>query len=157
MATDDALWIGISDPETKILKSAALRMGLKPEGEISGWMKFPIPEEVLISTRMHLSRDQIKQLMPILQSFVDTRELPADDEHLPRPLTEAEEEYTRDGYKILSDEIKAANIKLADQVTCECGPNCPLWKYMGEMKCESTIDVPNACRDRIIEWADSDE
>ena len=63
LATEDAIWFGIENGNPKILKN----------GE--GWVEFPIPEEVLISTRMHLTRDQVEKLLPILQKFVDTGEI----------------------------------------------------------------------------------
>ena len=40
--------------------------------ETTGWIPYPIPEEVSINTRMHLSVKQVKKLIPILQRFVDT-------------------------------------------------------------------------------------
>lgn len=39
-------------------------------------MPYPIPEAVSLHTRMHLSRDQVRDLLPALQHFVDTGELP---------------------------------------------------------------------------------
>ena len=41
----------------------------------TGWIPFKIPKEVLIHTRTHLTRKQIKELLPILQKFVDTGEI----------------------------------------------------------------------------------
>ena len=41
----------------------------------NGWVKFEIPKEVLLSTRMHLTRKQVKELLPLLQKFVETGEL----------------------------------------------------------------------------------
>jgi hypothetical protein len=38
-------------------------------------MPYPIPKEVLLSTRMHLNREQVKEIIPILQKFVDTGDL----------------------------------------------------------------------------------
>ena len=43
--------------------------------ETTGWIPYPIPEEVLLCTRMHLSREQVAELMPVLQKFVDTGEI----------------------------------------------------------------------------------
>jgi hypothetical protein len=64
LATEDAIWFGVNDADPKILVPNV------------GWTKYPIPEEVSLSTRMHLTQDQVKELLPILQHFVDTGELP---------------------------------------------------------------------------------
>jgi len=40
-----------------------------------GWVKYPIPEDVQINTRMHLSREQVKAILPILIKFVATGEI----------------------------------------------------------------------------------
>jgi hypothetical protein len=41
----------------------------------TGWIPYPIPKDVDLSTRMHLSREQVAVLLPILQQFVDTGEI----------------------------------------------------------------------------------
>jgi hypothetical protein len=38
----------------------------------NGWVDFEIPKEVILSTRMHLTRKQVKELLPILRQFVKT-------------------------------------------------------------------------------------
>lgn len=68
VATEDCIWLGIDDPEPEILASKVMKNG-------TGWIKYPIPEDVQIRTRMHLSREEAKQLLPILQSFVETGEI----------------------------------------------------------------------------------
>lgn len=40
-----------------------------------GWVKYPIPEDVSLHTRMHLTRTGVEKLLPVLQKFVDTGEL----------------------------------------------------------------------------------
>lgn len=70
----DCIWLGVNDADPKIMVSKAESHGLKPESE-NGWMKFPIPEDVLLNTRMHLTRDQVKELLPLLQRFVETGEI----------------------------------------------------------------------------------
>ena len=74
LATDDAIWFGISDAEPIIMASQAARFGVKTS-EKHGWVPYPIPSEVQISTRMHLNREQVLQLLPILINFVETGEL----------------------------------------------------------------------------------
>lgn len=79
-ASDDYVWLGLDEPEPKIMASNALKMGrtdlLTPGEPVVGWVTWPLPEEVFISTRMHLSREQVKALLPALQHFVETGELP---------------------------------------------------------------------------------
>lgn len=41
----------------------------------NGWIKFEIPQEVLLLTRMHLTQDMIRMLLPTLQKFAETGEL----------------------------------------------------------------------------------
>lgn len=78
LATEDAIWFGISDPNPQIMCSDAIRLGLRERTNTdkdNGWCKFEIPKEVLISTRMHLTQEMVAELIPILQHFVDTGEL----------------------------------------------------------------------------------
>lgn len=64
VATDDFIWLGCNEPNPRILP-----------GDGTGWHPYPIPENVLCDTRMHLSRDQVEELLPHLQRFVETGEL----------------------------------------------------------------------------------
>ena len=68
------VWLGVNDGEPKILKSEAEAAGLElPEGEeISGWMPYPIPDNVLITTRMHLNREQVHGLVARLNQWLST-------------------------------------------------------------------------------------
>lgn len=68
LATEDCIWFGIDNPEPKILIQG------------KGWVEYPLPEEVSITTRMHLSVEQVKELIPILQRFVETGEVSLKDE-----------------------------------------------------------------------------
>lgn len=60
LATEQAIWIGVNDASPK---------HLVPE---RGWVPYPIHEDVLINTRMELTIEQVKELIPVLQKFVDT-------------------------------------------------------------------------------------
>jgi len=71
LATEDAIWLGIDNAEPKIMASKAAMFGVKTE-ETTGWVDYPIPSEVLLSTRMHLTITQVKDLLPILNKFVET-------------------------------------------------------------------------------------
>jgi hypothetical protein len=78
LATDDAIWLGIDDADPQIMCSDAIRMGLRTitntEAD-NGWCKYPLPKEVFLTTRMHLSKKEVKKLLPLLQKFVETGEL----------------------------------------------------------------------------------
>jgi hypothetical protein len=84
LATDYAIWLGIDNPEPKIMARDAAAMGREdllnsgPE-RFNGWVKFPIPEQVQFTTRMHLNREQVAALLPMLQYFVEHGELPKDE------------------------------------------------------------------------------
>ena len=62
LATDDAIWFGVDDADPKILGQ-------------NGWEKYPIPENVLLTTRMHLNQKQVANLLPILKKFVESGEI----------------------------------------------------------------------------------
>ncbi len=74
LATEDAIWFGVDDPNPKILASQAARFGVKTK-QTTGWVEYPIPKEVLINNRMHLTVEDVKKLLPILQRFVKTGEI----------------------------------------------------------------------------------
>lgn len=71
LATEDAIWFGVNDADPKIMCSDGLRLGLTSEVK-NGWMEYEIPKEVEMTTRMHLTRKQVKELIPILQKFAKT-------------------------------------------------------------------------------------
>lgn len=76
------VWLGVDDAQPQVLKSQAESLGLTlPPGEVSGWMPYPIPEEVSLYTRMHLNREQVEGLIQRLQCWLDTGEFdtPAED------------------------------------------------------------------------------
>jgi len=64
----ETIWFGINDAEPIILASKIIKGG-------TGWASYPIPDDVFIPTRMHLTREQVKELIPILQKFVDEGEI----------------------------------------------------------------------------------
>lgn len=74
LATEEAIWLGVDSAEPKILAS---KVGaVNPEtGEVSGWIPYQIPDDVLLNTRMHLTRDQVKKLLPILSRFAEDGQL----------------------------------------------------------------------------------
>ena len=68
LASDDAIWFGVEDANPIIMASKVLEGG-------TGWVKYPIHPDVYINTRMHLTREQVAELLPHLQRFVDTGEI----------------------------------------------------------------------------------
>lgn len=75
LATEDAIWFGIDDADPVIMCSDARRLGL-PGGGQNGWQTYNIPPEVSLNTRMHLTQDQVRALIPVLAHFAETGELP---------------------------------------------------------------------------------
>lgn len=68
LASEDAIWLGILTAEPLIMKSKLFEGG-------TGWAKYPIPDDVHINTRMHLNREQVANMIPLLQKFVDTGDI----------------------------------------------------------------------------------
>lgn len=75
LATKSCIWFGINDADPKIMASDAIKKGIDTGGQTTGWVNYPVPEEVLLSTRMHLSREDVKKLLPLLNKFAETGEL----------------------------------------------------------------------------------
>ncbi len=59
LATDTAIWFGIDEVEAKILACDAKALGIETDAEV-GWITYPIPSKVLLSSRMHLSADSLQ-------------------------------------------------------------------------------------------------
>ena len=63
IATEDCIWLGVDDPDPrKLIKN-------------KGWQSVKIDEDILLTTRMHLSIEQVKALLPILNEFVEKGEI----------------------------------------------------------------------------------
>lgn len=60
LATTPCIWFGVDNVVPKICIKG------------QGWIPYPIPDEVLLSSRMHLSQDQVKELLPYLIFFAET-------------------------------------------------------------------------------------
>ena len=69
-----AVWLGTDDAQPKVLWGDALAMGIKTDAT-SGWVPYPIPSQVLLSTRMHLNRKQVKELVEHLNRWLETGKL----------------------------------------------------------------------------------
>jgi hypothetical protein len=66
------VWLGLDKADPSIMVSDAKRLGVViPDGKTTGWIPFPIPGDVQISTRMHLNREQVQGLIDRLQNWLD--------------------------------------------------------------------------------------
>ena len=74
LATEDAIWFGVDDANPLIMAKDAKKLGIETT-ETVGWVPYPVPDEVLLTTRMHLSQEQVKELLPYLEHFAKTGEL----------------------------------------------------------------------------------
>lgn len=74
-AEEACIWLGVDDANPQILHGDATRLGIK-HNATCGWIKYPMPHEVHCTTRMHLTQKQVKELLPLLQHFVETGNLP---------------------------------------------------------------------------------
>ena len=74
LATEHAIWLGVDDADPQVMASQAANVGVETD-ETTGWVPYPIPKEVLLSTRMHLTQDQVKELLPLLERFANTGQI----------------------------------------------------------------------------------
>ena len=68
LATEAAIWFGIDRPIPKRFVPG------------TGWEEISLPDDTLLSGRMHLTQDQVAQLLPALQYFLETGRLPENSE-----------------------------------------------------------------------------
>lgn len=59
-ANTPCIWLGVNKAEPKVCIPG------------KGWTPVPFPEDTLFSTRMHLTQEHAKELIILLQKFVDT-------------------------------------------------------------------------------------
>lgn len=65
LATQDCIWLGVEDGNPQIMAKDVMENGI-------GWVKYPIPDKVMLTTRMHLNQEQAKWLVEILNKFIET-------------------------------------------------------------------------------------
>lgn len=65
-----AVWLGCDDANPQIEANKASAAGVKTD-VTAGWVPYPIPEEVLLNTRMHLTREQVSALVNHLVSWLE--------------------------------------------------------------------------------------
>lgn len=68
------LWIGPNDADPKIMASQAAAHGVKTDQNV-GWITYPVPPEVLMTTRMHVNRKQVGETVKALQRWLRTGSL----------------------------------------------------------------------------------
>lgn len=64
-----ALWLGLGKVEPQILAKDAGAHGVKTQ-KTSGWVPYPIPQDVLINADMHLNREQVRGLISRLEHWL---------------------------------------------------------------------------------------
>lgn len=62
---EETIWLGVNRAKPIMLANG------KIEGAV-GWVECPLPKGARIQSRMHLTREQVSRLIPILQRFADT-------------------------------------------------------------------------------------
>jgi len=79
LATEDAIWFGPRNANPQVMHGDAKCLGVKTDATC-GWVPYPVPDCVHMTTRMHLTQEQVKELLPFLQHFAETGELPRQGE-----------------------------------------------------------------------------
>lgn len=64
------LWLGVHDVKPKITAFDAINLGYDTNGQTTGWVEYKIPNEVLFSSRMHLTVPQVEALIAELQRWL---------------------------------------------------------------------------------------
>lgn len=65
LATDDAIWLGCDDTQLVVFE----------DENMGKYIETTLPKNWSVNTRMHLNKQQVKELLPHLQKFVETGEL----------------------------------------------------------------------------------
>ncbi|MDJ0702823.1 MAG: hypothetical protein QNJ46_06035 [Leptolyngbyaceae cyanobacterium MO_188.B28] len=73
-ADTDCIWLGINFPELRVMARDANNLGINTE-ITNGWVDYPIPQQVMVWSRMYLTQEQVKELLPYLMRFADTGQL----------------------------------------------------------------------------------
>ena len=68
LAFEECIWLGVDYANPLLLAN-------KEHDTDKVWIKYPIPDEVILTTRMHLTQDMVKELLPYLQKFAETGEI----------------------------------------------------------------------------------
>lgn len=63
LATEECIWLGVNKVIPQVMGPA-------------GWQPVPLPPGATTSARMHLNQQMVKDLLPLLQHFAETGDLP---------------------------------------------------------------------------------
>lgn len=74
IGTEDCIWFGPDFANPQIMASDAKRLGIATD-KTTGHINYPLPPQVHLTTRMHLTQKQVKALLPTLIKFVETGEI----------------------------------------------------------------------------------
>ena len=64
-AMQDCIWLGIDNPKLTVFEDEKMR----------AYINTTLPKNWMVDSRMHLTREQVAELLPLLQKFVETGEL----------------------------------------------------------------------------------
>ncbi len=64
-AMEDCIWLGINKPKLVVFA----------DDSMGKYIETTVPKNWMINSRMHLSREQVAELLPHLQRFVESGEL----------------------------------------------------------------------------------
>ena len=75
------LWLGVRDAgkTAQVMAVDAAKVGIQTN-ERYGWIPFPIPDEVLLQDRMHLTRSQVRGLVKRLNHWLKHGDLALEGE-----------------------------------------------------------------------------
>lgn len=95
LAFEDAIWFGIDDANPQVMAIDAKSVGVETE-EATGWVPYKLPAAVSLTTRMHLTQDQVRELLPTLIHFAETGDVlaPADCRAQPEANADAKDAIT---------------------------------------------------------------
>lgn len=64
------LWLNNMDSKPMIMADDAKRLGIRTSQE-EGWIPFPLPDEVELFSAIHLTKDNIKELISRLSEWLE--------------------------------------------------------------------------------------
>jgi hypothetical protein len=70
LVDEPAIWLGLDYAEPEVMASDASKVGVQTS-ETCGWVPYPIPKEVLLHTRMHLTEEQVRGLIHHLNNWLE--------------------------------------------------------------------------------------
>lgn len=137
LASEEALWLGVNDPEPKIMASQT------PEGG-NGWVPYPLPDGVSCTTRMHLTKEQAAALIPLLQYFVMAGNLPI--------ITPREKDW-----RLTSDVPRRQCLDLSHPAELSIRDSARLVESMGANPAlTDAINMLHAAREKIADYIDKE-